>query len=90
MWIKNGMSHYQLLFNFGLEESLLFVLNSTATLTLTDQQRQNTRPRLFKCCIALAQLVSLILIRWIVIYPVDRAIQRLNNWGQYYTGKRMK
>ena len=29
-----------------------------------------------------AQLVSLILIRWIVIYPVDNAIQRLNNWGK--------
>ena len=28
------------------------------------------------------QLVSLILIRWIVIYPVDSAIQRLNNRGQ--------
>ena len=27
------------------------------------------------------QLVSLILIRWIVIYPVDSAIQRLNNRG---------
>ena len=30
----------------------------------------------------MAQLVSLILIRWIVIYPVDNAIQRLNNWGK--------
>ena len=29
----------------------------------------------------IAQLVSLILIRWIVIYPVDSAIQRLNNRG---------
>ena len=28
------------------------------------------------------QLVSLILIHWIVIYPVDSPIQRLNNWGQ--------
>ena len=28
------------------------------------------------------QLVSLILIHWIVIYPVDSAIQRLNNWSQ--------
>ena len=28
------------------------------------------------------QLVSIIVIRWIVIYPVDSAIQRLNNWGQ--------
>ena len=28
------------------------------------------------------QLVSLILIRWIVIYPTDSAIQRLNNSGQ--------
>ena len=25
---------------------------------------------------------SLILIRWIVIYPVNSAIQRLSNWGQ--------
>ena len=29
-----------------------------------------------------AQLVSLILIHWIVIYPLDSAIQLLNNWGQ--------
>ena len=29
----------------------------------------------------MAQLVSLILIRWIVIYPVNSAIQRLNNRG---------
>ena len=29
----------------------------------------------------MAQLVSIILIRWIVIYPVDSAIQRLNNRG---------
>ena len=28
------------------------------------------------------QLASLTLIRWIVIYLVDSAIQRLNNWGQ--------
>ena len=27
----------------------------------------------------IVQLISLILIRWIVIYPVDSAIQRLNN-----------
>ena len=27
------------------------------------------------------QLVSLILIRWIVIYPLDSAIQRLSNRG---------
>ena len=26
-------------------------------------------------------MVSLILIHWIVIYPVDSAIQLLNNWG---------
>ena len=30
----------------------------------------------------IAQLVSLILILWMVIYPVDSAIQRLNNRGQ--------
>ena len=29
-----------------------------------------------------AQQVSQILIRWIVIYPVDSAIQLLNNWSQ--------
>ena len=40
--IKNGMSHYQPLFNFGLKDSLLFVLNITATSMLTDQQQQNT------------------------------------------------
>lgn len=48
MWIKSGMSHYQLLFNFGLEDSLLFVLNTTATSTLTDQQQQNTSTILAK------------------------------------------
>ena len=31
------------------------------------------------------QLVSLILIRWRVIYLVDSAIQRLNNWGLDFT-----
>ena len=36
----------------------------------------------------IAQLVSLILIHWIVIYPVDSAIQLLNNWGQIETGSR--
>ena len=30
----------------------------------------------------LVQLPLLILIRWIVIYPVDSTIQRLNNRGQ--------
>ena len=29
----------------------------------------------------IAQLVSVTLNRWIVIYPVDSAIQRLNNWS---------
>ena len=52
------------------------------------------RPKLFKSWTALStgkisihwitQLVSLILIYWIVIYPVDSAIQRLNNWGLDY------
>ena len=28
----------------------------------------------------IAQLVSLALIRWIVVYPVNSAIQLLNNW----------
>ena len=27
------------------------------------------------------QSVSLLLIHWIVIYPMDSAIQLLNNWG---------
>ena len=29
----------------------------------------------------IVQLVSLILIHWIVIYPMDNAIQLLDNWG---------
>ena len=29
----------------------------------------------------IVQLVSLILVHWIVIYPMDSAIQLLNNWG---------
>ena len=33
----------------------------------------------------IAQLVSLILVQWIVIYPVNSAIQLLNNWGLKYT-----
>ena len=32
------------------------------------------------------QLISLIVIRWIVTYPVDSAIQRLNNQGQKVMG----
>ena len=50
------------------------------------------RPQLFKRWITLStgqitihwilQLVSLLLIQWIAIYPVDSAIHRLNNWGQ--------
>ena len=49
------------------------------------------RLQLFKRWIALStgkitihwitQLVLLVFIRWIVIYPVDSAIHRLNNWG---------
>ena len=34
----------------------------------------------------ITQLVSIILIRWIAIYPVDSAIQFLNNWGQVGLG----
>ena len=30
------------------------------------------------------RLVSLILIHWIVIYQVNRAIQLLNNWGEIF------
>ena len=33
----------------------------------------------------IAQLVFLILIRWIVIYPVDNAIQRFNNRDQKFS-----
>ena len=29
----------------------------------------------------IAQLVFLLLIRWVAIYPTDSAIQRLNNWS---------
>ena len=30
----------------------------------------------------ITQLVSLVLIHWIVIYSVDKGIKRFNNWGQ--------
>ena len=36
----------------------------------------------------IAQLVFLIIIRWIVIYPVDSAIQLLNNRGQENPGSK--
>ena len=52
----------------------------------------STRPQLFKRWIALStgyisirwkvQLVSVIRIHWLVIYPMDSAVQLLNNWGQ--------
>ena len=47
-----------------------------------------TRPHLFKRLSVLAtgcitQLVSLAFIPWIVIYPMDNALQVLNNWGFY-------
>ena len=35
----------------------------------------------------IAQLVFLTLIHWIVIYPVDSAIQLLNNWGLHYNAR---
>ena len=35
----------------------------------------------------MVQLVSLTLILWIVIYPVDSVIHLLNNWRQYGTTK---
>ena len=41
-------------------------------------------PWLFKGWIV--QLVFLILIRWIVIYPVDSTIERLNNRGLAVSG----
>ena len=58
-----------------------------------------TRPRLFNRWIALStglksilritQLVSLVLIRLIVIYPVDNAIQIFNNQGLELNSKRL-
>ena len=37
----------------------------------------------------ITQLVLPVFIRWIVIYPVDSAIHRLNNWGQM-TARQLK
>ena len=55
-------------------------------------QVKRSQPWLFKVLIALSprlkyiqwitQLDSLIIIHWIIIYPADSTIQRLNNWGQ--------
>jgi len=57
-------------------------------------------PQLFKSWIALStgeisiqwitQLVSLTLIHWIVIYPMDSAIQLLNKWGLDSSTQRIK
>ena len=52
--------------------------------SLPKQLKFVPRPRLFKRRIALSTGVSIILIRWIVIYPVDSAIQRFNNRGQVF------
>ena len=57
------------------------------------KQTHHTGKRSFNCLLILPgpavqkvdsamQLVSLILIHWRVIYPVDSAITLLNNWGQ--------
>ena len=35
-------------------------------------------------------LTLLIVIRWIVIYPVDSAIHLLNNWGQVHISRKSK
>ena len=44
-----------------------------------------TRPQLFKRWISVRETNCVI--HWIEIYPVDSAIQLLNNWGQYnWTG----
>ena len=55
-------------------------------------QVKRSQSWLFKVLIALSprlkyiqwitQLDSLIIIHWIIIYPADSTIQRLNNWGQ--------
>ena len=55
-------------------------------------QVKRSQPWLFKVLIALSprlkyiqwitQLDSLIIIHWIIIYPADSTIQRLNNWTQ--------
>ena len=57
------------------------------------------KPKLFKRWIALfigqmtiqwiTQLVFIILIHWIAIYPVDSSIQLLNNRGQEYIRLRL-
>ena len=57
------------------------------------------KPKLFKRWMALfngqmtiqwiTQLVFIILIHWIAIYPVDSAIQLLNNRGQEYIRLRL-
>ena len=55
-------------------------------------QVKRSQPWLFQFLIVLSpgwkyiqwimQLDSLIIIHWIIIYPADSTIQRLNNWGQ--------
>ena len=50
-------------------------------LTPVVQKVDNTIHRINHYPLDSALLVFLILMRWIVIYPVNTAIQLLNNWG---------
>ena len=54
-------------------------------LTPVVKEVDNTIHRINHYPLDSALFVSLILMRWIVIYPVNTAIQLLNNWGLKYT-----
>ena len=84
-WLKVKNSNWQ-------TAKIFLKVVQSAWMSVVATRAVSTRPQLFKRWIALssgyisiqwiAQLVSLILIHWIVIYPVDSVVQPLNNRGQ--------
>ena len=56
--------------------------NSTLLNHLTPEAQAPVVQTLDSAIHWITQLVLLVFIRWIVIYPVDSAIHRLKNWGQ--------
>ena len=81
---NNHAEVIQLLINHGAGRDIhLYSLISVNCMVVgTTDESKLLAPVVQKVDNGIAQLVSLILIHWIEIYPVDSAIQLLNNWGQ--------
>ena len=60
------------------------LMNNTTLIRCPTRQQAPVVRRVDSPIHWIIQLVLLFFIRWIVIYPVDSTIHRLNNWGQIY------